>query len=203
MLDGFPKSALNLSYNAYNSHLATIADVCGLFSSTCYKFSRQQRLQMSHVCASVTLFAQCCFKQIWPQVFFNSKVEVYKSWRDLETARLKFIILGGPFQKQCWSLQVLGGNSWSRSCIFWLPLIWQTWLFQIAPLCFNVFTSHYALSLLKVIIPVHVHCSLNTILGTIEQEASGPHFLLQMHLLSQVYLDVILYWLLKACLSCL
>ena len=86
--------------------------------------------------------------------------------RSFSTASLKFISLGGK--------QLV-------TCIFWLPLILQTWLFQIVPLCFNVFTSHYALSLLKFIIPVHVHCSLNAILGTIEQKASGPHFLIRQH----------------------
>ena len=66
--------------------------------------------------------------------------------RSFSTASLKFISLGGK--------QLV-------TCIFLLPLIWQTWLFRIVPLCFNVFTSHYALSLLKVIIPVHVYCSFS------------------------------------------
>ena len=124
MLDGFPKSALNLSYNAYNSHLAIIGDVCRLFSSTCYKFSRQ-RLQMSHVCASVTLFAQCCFKQIRPQVLFNSKLEVYKSWGETagylhiltppELANLAFPNCSFMFQCLHFSLRLIVAQS-HHSC---------------------------------------------------------------------------------------
>ena len=99
---------------------------------------------MSQVCASVTLFAQCCFKQIRPQVLFNSKLEVYKSWG--ETAG-------------------------------YLHILTPPELANLAfPNCSFMFQCLHALSLPKVIIPVHVRCSLNTILGTIEQEASGPHF---------------------------
>ena len=151
VLDGLPKSALNLSYNAYNSHLAIIGEVCGLFSSTCYKFSRQ-RLQMSHVCASVTLFAQCCFKQIWPQVLFNSKLEVYKSWG--ETAGHLHIFTSPDL-----------ANLAFPNCSF----MFQCLHFSLRLI---VAQSHHSCSCSL----FNEQCSLNTILGTIEKEVSGPHF---------------------------
>ena len=89
---------------------------------------------MSHVCASVTLFAQCCFKQIRPQVLFNSKLEVYKSWGETaghlhiltppDLANLAFPNCSFMFQCLHFSLRLIVAQS-HHSCSCLLFIFWE------------------------------------------------------------------------------